>query len=334
MRRRLRSIVWWAGVTLVGIAAVLVFVLDLLVLTNPSPSARPGWRRGADMPDQRGETASAVVRDHLVVIGGFENIWTTSADVVAYSPAARRWRSLPDLPSGRHHAAAAGLGGAVYVTGGGDTVSDWSPRRETWLLGPGAAEWRELPPMPEGRLGHDLVAHDGRVYVIGGDGDTARVLVFDPAARRWSAGAATPGPVRDHLRAVVAGDEIWAIGGRDGDDLLVRVDVYDPAADAWRSGPDLPEPMSAMAVGFLGGRIHVVGGEDPGLLGGGVIDRHWSIAPGERRWRAESEPVLAVHGAGFGVIRGRLYVAGGASRQGALSVLSYSDVTQSFAPGS
>ncbi|MGH7856193.1 MAG: hypothetical protein ACREQY_02610, partial [Candidatus Binatia bacterium] len=106
---------------------------------------------------------------------------------------------------------------------------------------------------------------------------------------------------------------------------------YDPRADRWRRGPDLPEPMSAMAVGVVGGRLHVAGGEDPDLLGG-TIDAHFSLGPGERTWERASRPLLPVHGAAFGVAGDRLFVAGGASRQGALSVVSWTGVTQAFEP--
>jgi hypothetical protein len=153
--------------------------------------------------------------------------------------------------------------------------------------------------MPEGRLGHDLVAVDGRLYVVGGDGPGSDVLVYEPG-RGWERGAAL-GSRPDHIRAVVLDGEVWAIGGRI-DDLTSAVSIYDPEADAWRDGPELPFGMSAMAVGVLDGAIHVVGGEDPDLLGGRVHDRHVVLAPGAEAWEPAPEPLLPVHGAGYGVL--------------------------------
>ncbi len=59
---------------------------------------------------------------------------------------------------------------------------------------------------------------------------------------------------------------------------------------------------------------------------------HYVIASGERTWKTADEQLLPVHGAGHGVISGRLVVAGGATRQGALSTLSWTTVTQRYRP--
>jgi hypothetical protein len=89
--------------------------------------------------------------------------------------------------------------------------------------------------------------------------------------------------------------------------------------------------MSAMAVGVIDDELHVIGGEDPDLTGG-VSKKHFVLERGSDRWREAPVPVLPVHGGAFGVYRGRLIVAGGASRQGALSTISWTGVTQSFEP--
>ncbi len=175
-----------------------------------------------------------------------------------------------------------------------------------------------------------MVAFRNRLYVVGGVGDTDRTLVYDPRNDRWTSAAPLPSG-RDHLGAVVWGNEIWVIGGRSGG-LSSRVDVYDPVKDRWREGPELPRPMSAMAVGVLEDGLHVVGGEDPRFFLGGVIDEHYVIAPRSRRWRSASRALLPVHGAGYAVHAGRFLVAGGATREGALSTISWTPIVQAFRP--
>jgi hypothetical protein len=311
---------------LVVVAVFLVWIVGLL-LTNPRPSPSPGWERHADAPRGRGETGSAVRGAELWVIGGFVGLASTSAAVVVYDSDTDTWRSAPDLPEARHHPAGATIDGVVYVTGGATSAFDWTPRTNTWMLEEGAAAWGQAEPMPEGRQGHDMVALDGRLYVVGGEGETTSVLVYEPGVG-WSAGAEL-GQVRDHVRAVVVAGTVWAIGGRDGD-LTGAVTIYDPPVDRWLSGPPLPQPMSAMAVGVLDGAVHVVSGEDDSLLGGRVFDQHFVLAPGATEWEPAPEPILAVHGSSFGVIDGRLFLAGGSPRQGVLSPLAWSTVTQSF----
>ena len=140
-----------------------------------------------------------------------------------------------------------------------------------------------------------------------------------------------PGP-RDHLGAVLVQGKIFAIGGRRSG-VLKRVDIYDIATDTWSEGPPLPEPTSGMAAELLSdGRIHVVGGEDPGTIGGGVVDRHFILDIPSGRWANGPKALLPVHGAASDEIAGVMLVAGGARRQGALSVLAWTGVTQSFNP--
>jgi N-acetylneuraminic acid mutarotase len=243
--------------------------------------------------------------------------------------ARNEWTRSRSLPAPRHHAAAAGLREFVYVAGGAPGATDWTPTSTLWRARPGLP-WSSLARMPEGRQGHALVSLLGRLYVIGGVGETDRTLIYNVERDRWTTGA--PLPVgRDHLRGVAWDGRIWAIGGRDGG-VQRRVDVYDPARDRWRRAPDLPVPMSAMAVGVVGDALHVVGGENPSLLGGHVIAEHFAIRTGGRRWLAQRRPMLAVHGAGYAVHQGQLYVAGGAARQGVLSTISWTPVTQIFRP--
>jgi hypothetical protein len=329
LRRLLRSIVGIIVVLVVGVALSVV----VLRLTNPDVKPSVGWNAQAPMPDPRGETASAVIGEELIVVGGLRGVSTVSDEVSIYDIRRDRWRRGPKLPvGGRHHAAAASAGGRLYVAGGASSVTDWTPRTEM-LSFDGRDRWTvERARMPEGRQGHAMVAIDDRLYVVGGVGPTDRTLIYDTARRRWSFGA--PLPVgRDHIRAVVWDGRIWALAGRDGEPSD-RVDIYDPEQDEWTAGPPLPEPMSAMAVGVLRGELFVVGGEDPRFFRGHVSNDHFMLALEDpnrrRRWERRPEPMLAVHGAAYGTSERSLVIAGGASRNGALSIISWTNVTQSF----
>jgi hypothetical protein len=332
---------------IVGVAAVLLGLtaaaIVLLFATAPSPEEADAWSLGPPLPSARGELATAVVHaaecpappcpelERLYVVGGLAGPGRPQDGVARFDPTAGAWRDAPPLPSPRHHPGAAGLGGALYVSGGtADVRQPWSPESDFWRLEDGGASWERLPAMPEGRFGHRLVAWDGRLYVVGGMGPTSRVLVYDPGdpAAGWRTGAAMPGP-RDHLSVVVVDGLIWAIGGRHPESLR-RVDIYDPAADAWRPGPPLPAPTSGAAEGVVDGVVLVYGGEEPGLVGGRVFDRHWMLdtrVP-EPAWRPAPPPPLAVHGADGAVFQGRLVIVGGASRHGMLSVTAWTDVFQ------
>lgn len=325
IRTMLRGLLYAIG----GLIALLLIAVLVVRLTNPGPQESPKWQQVADMPRERGEVASANLGSQLVVVGGLYGIGRTSDATYVYEIVRNEWAIGRTLPAPRHHAAAAALEDFVYVAGGAPAATDWTPTRTVWRARPGDP-WRASPPMPEGRQGHAMVGVRDHLYVVGGVGRTDRTLIFDASDDRWTTGAALPRG-RDHLRAVAWRGEIWAIGGRD-DQPLTRVDIYDPRRDRWRRGPDLPLPMSAMAVGIVDDVLHVVGGEDPALLGGAVLHQHFALRRGAERWAELRHPLLPVHGAGFAVYEGQFLVTGGATRPGLLSTLSWTSVTQMFRP--
>lgn len=332
------------------VLVVLVVVTGALIgnlltsNTYPRPDA-DGWARLKDLPQPRGETGATVVSQgpagtadicprppclpQFYVVGGIRGLLGRTTDRVDILNAGTgEWRAGPALPEGRHHPGAASIEGAVYVTGGAKRAMNWTPEKNLWVLRAGSDRWDDLPDMPDGRMGHAMVSAGGKLYVIGGRGENARVLIYDRTTG-WSQGAEMP-QKRDHLAAVLVGQKIYAIGGRDSK-ILDRVDVYDIATDSWADGPALPRPTSGMAAELLSdGRVHVVGGEDPGTFGGHVIDRHYVLDPATGTWSRGPTALLAVHGAAVDEVAGFLVIAGGARRQGALSTLAWTGVTQRF----
>lgn len=322
----------WRLVRFVGTVIVVIVVaaaIGLVVLkaTNPKPQVREGWTLGAPMSEQRGEMASALVDGQLVTIGGLRGVASASTKVSVYDVETGRWVGGEPLAIALHHAAAAATDKNVYLSGGARSVRNWAPTKIVQRLRPGH-EWSFVTTMPEGRQGHAMVAIGDKLYIVGGVGESDRTLIYDISKRKWTFGAPLP-EGRDHLRAVVRKGRIWAVGGRHGKPTG-RVDIYYPSRDEWGPGPPLPEPMSAMAVGVIGKDIHVVGSEDPSFIGGGVSKSHYVLRGKSDRWERDAAPPLAVHGAAFGVWDGKLVVAGGASRNGALSAISWTNVTQIF----
>jgi hypothetical protein len=330
-----------ALVALLGIALGVGSYLGFQRLTAPMPRSAPGWELLAEMPEPRGETAGAVVGDRLFVIGGMSGVATqASATVSIYSAGANAWTDGPPLPAPRHHVAAVGVDGAVYVSGGAPSVTDGTPQDDVWRLEAGATDWLPVAPLPFGRFAHRIVAVGGLVYVVGGlsgpgieaagGEDEVATLAYDPATDGWSHLA--PLPVnRDHLAVVAVGDEIWAIGGRGGGMNHERVDIYDPATDSWRDGPPLPFPVSGASEAVVNGVILLSGGEDPGA--GLIVDRHWRLdtnGDAAANWEALAPPPLAVHGAPGAVLDGRFIVVSGSSRPAGQSSTAWTGATQAL----
>ena len=337
-------------IVVVGLLAVLAAgALGWLYATPPQPRAAEGWQLGPPLPARRGELAMAVgdaepcparacpAAERLYVLGGLAGLFRPLTRVAVYDPGRKSWRPGPPLPEPRHHLAATGLAGSIYVSGGTDVAAlglghhHWPPKDNFWRLAAGSAQWESVGPMIEPRWGHRMVAHDGRLYVIGGRGPSGRVLIYTPG-RGWTTGAVMPRP-RDHLSVVAVDGRLWAIGGRDPRSLA-RVDIYDPSTDTWQPGPDLPTPTSGAAEGAIDGVIFVYGGEEPSFADGAVNDRHWKLDTRSQsgRWEPAPAPPLVVHGTSGAVLQGNLAVAGGATWHGALSIVGWTDALQILTP--
>ena len=120
-----------------------------------------------DQAEARTEVAAAVVRGEIVLVGGLTAGGAPSARVDAYSPAADRWRRLPDLPAGVHHALAASDGRRLYVVGGyGNPLGGGGPTRSAYVYDNRA--WHALPRLPEPRAAGGAAVLHGKLYVLGG----------------------------------------------------------------------------------------------------------------------------------------------------------------------
>jgi N-acetylneuraminic acid mutarotase len=324
-----------AVVAVLGVALGVGGYLGYQVATRPSPRPAPAWQLLAEMPNPRGETASAVLDGKVYVAGGYTGLDFTTTDLVSiYDPATDTWRAGPPLPEPRNHAAAATLGGVLYLSGG--TSPEGQLTDTLWAIDV-EGTWRNLPSLPGPRSAHRMVPLGGKLYVVGGVGGRTsgagalgRVLVFDPTTASWSELDGMP-VNRDHVGAVVVGDRIWAIGGRSTGRNWTDVDILDPKTGDWQSGPRLPEATSGAAEAILDGVIYLSGGEDPGQRT--IVDRHWLLdtaGGASAQWQPLPAPPLAVHGVPGIAIDGRFLVIAGSTRSGRDSATAWTGATQAF----
>jgi len=130
------------------------------------------------------------------------------------------------MPTPRRHAAAAVVGGKLYVTGGGfgnliiNRVEVFDPATNSWSTG---------PLMPTPRMGHAAVAMGSNLMVVGGQrgGDVGvnSVDIYSPQSDEWTSGTAMQ-TARLGLGAAVVGGKLYAVGGADGSQTLNVVEIY------------------------------------------------------------------------------------------------------------
>lgn len=288
------------------------------------------------MPTERGEMQAAVLDDRIYVPGGLTGWGESTVQHAAYDPEADAWEALAPLPEPRNHHAVAAVDGRVFVLGGNDDVLFDPPSRDVVAYDPDGDRWTDRAPLPDGRWGHEAVVVDGTLFVVGGhvdeDDEPADTLAYDSAADAWERRAAVP-TQRDHLSVEARGGDVYAAGGRQesptephySGENVVDHEVFHPDEGAWETLAPLPEPASGMAAGVLGTRLHLTGGEDPSAVGGEVKDVHQVYDPNADAWSTAEPLPVPLHGQASVVHGGRLYVIGGAERQGTFSPQSWSD---------
>jgi N-acetylneuraminic acid mutarotase len=248
-----------------------------------------------------------------MVLGGFTIDRGASTRVDAYSPARNRWRRLPDLPIGVHHAMAAGAGGKLYVLGG-YTVGG-TPLRAAFVLERG--RWRALPRMPSARAAAGAAVAGGKIVVAGGvtagEPRLARnALSFDLRTKRWSV---VPGPTpREHLGVASLAGVVYAVAGRTAglDTNLLQFESYRPGDRGWRRLSPIPDARGGTGAAGLLGQIVSVGGEEPD----GTIEEVLAYRVSERRWVQLENLRTPRHGVGVAAFGGRVYVIGGGPEPG------------------
>lgn len=108
---------------------------------DPSTGA---WVRKTDMPSPRLGFASAVVNGVIYLVGGYIQSGTNAPydiapSMLAYDPASDTWTTdLPDMPTRRGEPKAVEIDGVMYVTGGGNVLSQpftWFDTTEAFAPG-------------------------------------------------------------------------------------------------------------------------------------------------------------------------------------------------------
>jgi N-acetylneuraminic acid mutarotase len=305
-------------------AALGAFVAAVVVATSAGAAAHD-WESRAPMPLPRTEVAAATVESEIVVLGGLTLDRGASRRVDAYLPALDRWRRLPDLPIGVHHAMAVGTRGRLYVLGGYTAAG--VPLRTLFVLE--RDTWRPLPRMPFPRAAAGAGMAGRTIVIAGGVGAGRRLarnaLSFDLRTNRWSV-VVGPTP-REHLGVAALAGTVYAVGGRTAglDTNLLDFESYRPGDRAWRRLAPVPDPRGGTGAAALAGMIVSVGGEEPG----GTIAEVLAYRVAERRWVQLADLPTPRHGLGVAALGGRVFVIGGGPEPG----LTVSSANESLAVG-
>ena len=284
--------------------------------TSDLPTTAPSTAPGPAAPTAAPEAAALTVRSAgyqlvapiqrsvavwdggvIYIAGGLDAADTTVGGVFSMNPTSGRLTPLGSLAQPVHDAAAAMIGGKLYVFAGGagtgsDIVQAFDPATGTGSV-----------------VGHlpvalsDLAAAQigGVTYLVGGyDGTQPRSEIYATAdGTTFSTVGHLPVGLRYPAVTQVGGRLVIA-GGLASSGPVNHVYTFDPSSGATTLTARLPAPVAHAAAFTLGGRIYVVGGRnasDAALAGASEID--------PTTWHVEAEPPLGQPVADAAVAAGR-----------------------------
>jgi N-acetylneuraminic acid mutarotase/glucose/arabinose dehydrogenase len=314
----------WIGVGELGASRVTLL----------RPDDKGCWVSKAPLPASLLDVGGAALNGEVYIVAGKTSAGPRS-DVLVYDPGTDTWTAAAPLPGPAvENPAVVAVGDKLYAFGG-STFAFSGAVTNAAVYDPAQNSWTPLPGMATARGGAAAAAIGTKIYVaggMGGDGASlASVEVFDTVTQTWSSAPAMS-TRRDNPAAAAADGKLYIFGGRtrnaDGTTVngtLNTVEMFDPAVGAWSARAPMPTGRRTMAVGRIGGKVQLMGGEASGV-GSGVFDANEEYDSATDTWRSLTPMRTPRHGAATGTINGVVYVAGGGSAAGS----SFTDINEAF----
>ncbi len=185
------------------------------------------------------------------------------------------WQTAPSMPTPRQEIYVATHGNNILVPGG--VLADGIAYTATFeKYDTQTKTWHVLAPLPQARHHITPAVVSGTLYAVGGfSGGYPNWLMhddvyeYDLENNNWKQGVSLPGPLAEHVYAVV-NNRIHIIGGRKPGkqdaklfDDYVDTDVhliYDPDKRSWSNGKPAPTARNSAAAAVYNNLIYVVGG--------------------------------------------------------------------------
>lgn len=292
------------------------------VLGQPLPRLQSRWEPRVPLSTPRSRLSVVALANRLYAIGGETANGSTVATVDAYDLQVNEWRAAPPLPEALSNLAAVTFQGQIYVAGGTSksgaetssspsiTVSD-----RFFVFDPAKGNWQIAGQLPNPLAGAELVADESAIYLLGGwDGRNMHDELWrlTPAAEPTTA---TPGwTLVGRLRTPIAffgaalvNDEIFVVGGHDGQHELNTAEAYTLSNAEWRELPPLSSPRSGLRLVYDGLALFAVGGGGPY-----EIDTHERFDLVNNLWSNFPSPLAGEwRNLGAAVQDGRLHLIGG-----------------------
>jgi len=192
------------------------------------------------------------------------------------------WTPAPPMLEARWGAAAATVGGKIYVFGG---YSGGGPLRSAECFDPSTGEWEALRLMSVARS-HACAAPVGkRPYVCGGygiDRCLSSAERYDPETKEWEVLPNMLSPRHDAASASI-GPHLYVFGGADGgSEPLNTAERFDAKEGTWQEIPPMFMRRLGAAAASLTGCLYVISGHN----GVEAVNTAERFVPYQNKWEA------------------------------------------------
>jgi len=274
----------------------------------------------------RQEHGVAALRGEIYVVVGYA--MNPSPTVEAYNPTTRMWRSVAAFPFNAQHPNVGVARDRIIVAGFYVESGTGNPNAGVYAYNPDADRWDAVASLPAGteRAAACTAVLSDKLYVFGGGRrgmSVADASVYDPMTDTWTKLPDMPAR-KEHCAAGAIGGKIYIAGGRA--DSITGFEpsafVFDPANGSYTPRKQLPVARGGCASAVLRDKLYVFGGEGNAATAAGVFPNIDEYDPATDTWRALAPMVMPRHGFNAAVVGDRIYLPGGASRQGGGAVTS------------
>ncbi|MBX3011548.1 MAG: hypothetical protein KF832_08565 [Caldilineaceae bacterium] len=293
------------------------------VIGQPIARLQARWEPRLPLSTPRSRLVLVNLDDRLYAIGGETANGRAVNTVERYDLAVNEWNSSPPLPEALANLAAVTWQGRIYVAGGSRkesnaqtsltqsvTVSD-----RFYVYDPELDEWQTAGQLPNPLAGAELVADDNAIYLIGGwNGRNMHDEIWrsspptavTTAAAEWTLVGRLRTPIA-FFGAALVNDEIFIVGGHDGQHELNNAEAYSLTSSTWRDLPPLAAPRSGLRLVYDGLALFALGGGGPYAL-----DTHERFDLGNNLWSNFPSPLAGEwRNLGATVQEGQIHLVGG-----------------------
>ena len=254
--------------------------------------------------------------------------------VDVYDPKTNTWEAKSKSPMQIHHFQAVVYKDAIYMIGAMTGGYPKEPALENiWIYYPEKDKWEKGPEIPKDRRrgGAGTVIYKDKIYMACGikighfSGTNNYFDSYDLKTGEWKVLTDAP-HIRDHVPAVVMGDKLWVIGGRNTsvhyqenfgaffDMVEPHVDYYDFKKEQWFTlKNELPQGTAAGSLVTLNGKIMYIGGEGPQAQAYNLTQ---CLDTASGKWSQLATLNTGRHGSGAVVYDNKVYIVAGSPVKG------------------